>query len=139
MPAKGRCLCGQIQYDLNNSSRLLELCHCKNCQRQGGAAFIPFLAVPLADLSIDGQAKMYLDTDTVSGNAVKRYFCGACGSPLYVVVEYAPNTAYVAAGTLDDTSQLSPKGQGWVSTRQPWVKLEENIPAHPGDPGLTDA
>ena len=53
----------------------------------GGAAFIPFLAVPLADLSIDGQAKVYLDTDTVSGNAVKRYFCGDCGSPLYVVME----------------------------------------------------
>lgn len=49
MPANGHCLCGQIQYHLNNSSRLLDLCHCKNCQRQGGNALLATLKEGLGE------------------------------------------------------------------------------------------
>ena len=77
-----------------------------------------------------------MDTDTVSGNGVARHFCGDCGSPIYVVVVRAPNTAYVASGTLDATDHLQPKCHGWTSTRHAWVSLTDGAPQYETDPGL---
>ena len=136
MSATGRCLCGNIEYSLGREPVSLDVCHCKNCQRQAGASFIPFVAVPLDDPSISGTPKTFVDTDTVSGNGVARHFCGDCGSPIYVVVAGAPNTAYVASGTLDVTDQLQPKCHGWTSTRHAWVSLTDGAPQYEMDPGL---
>ena len=136
MSAKGRCLCGSIEYSLAREPASLDVCHCKNCQRQAGASFIPFVAVPLDDLSISGTPKTFIDTDTVSGNGVARHFCDDCGSPIYVVVVRAPNTAYVASGTLDATDHLTPKCHGWISTRHTWVSLADGAPQYEADPGL---
>ena len=57
MPASGRCLCGNIEYSLAREPLTLDVCHCKNCQRQAGASFIPFVAVPLSDLTVSGAPK----------------------------------------------------------------------------------
>ena len=116
MSATGKCLCGRIHYTFEHSSSALDVCHCKNCQRQSGAAFVPFLAIPMAELHLNGSPKAFMDDDTESGKTVARYFCGDCGSPLYVVVEAAPNTAYVAVGTLNDTHDLTPKCHGWTAS-----------------------
>ena len=118
-----RCLCGQIRYSPTPPSTQLDLCHCKNCQRQSGTAFLNFLAVPLASLSIDGTPREYQDKGPISGN---------------VVVESAANTADVTASTLDDTPGLTPRGHGWVDSRQPLGRLGGGIPTHDEDPGLTD-
>ena len=97
MSATGKCLCGKVTYRLASKPLRLDVCHCKNCQRQAGASFIPFVAVPLTEVEVEGTPKVFMDDDTVSGNTVARHFCGDCGSPIYVVVARAPKTAYVPA------------------------------------------
>ena len=134
--ATGRCLCGNVTYALAQAPVAIDVCHCKNCQRQAGAAFIPFVAVPLSDLSVTGQPKVFVDNDTVSGNPVERHFCGDCGSPIYVVVDRAPNTAYVTSGTLDKTEGLRPKCHGWTGTKHDWVSIVDGAPEYEADPGL---
>ena len=136
MSASGKCLCGNVAYSLASTPLKLDVCHCKNCQRQAGAAFIPFVAVPLVDMEISGSPKVFMDDDTVSGNTVARHFCGDCGSPLYVVVARAPKTAYVTSGTLDHTDHLAPKCHGWTSTKHEWVTISDGAPQYDQDPGL---
>ena len=136
MSATGKCLCGSVAYSLASTPLKLDVCHCKNCQRQAGGAFIPFAAVPLADLDISGSPKVFMDDDTVSGNTVARHFCGDCGSPLCVVVARAPKTAYVTSGTLDHTDNLASKCHGWTSTKHEWVTLSDGAPQYDQDPGL---
>ena len=136
MSATGKCLCGSVTYSLASTPLKLDVCHCKNCPRQAGAAFIPCVAVPIADLDISGSPKVFLDGDTVSGNTVARHFCGDCGSPLYVVVARAPKTAYVTSGTLDHTDNLAPKCHGWTSTKHEWVTISDGAPQYDQDPGL---
>ena len=136
MSATGKCLCGRIHYTFEHSSSALDVCHCKNCQRQSGAAFVPFLAISMAELHLNGSPKAFMDDGTESGKTVARYFCGDCGSPLYVVVEAAPNTAYVAVGTLDDTHDLTPKCHGWTASKQRWVHIADGAPQHEFDPHL---
>ena len=136
MPAAGKCLCGRIQYTLEQQGPGLDVCHCKNCQRQSGAAFVPFLATPLAALQVAGSPKTFMDDETESGKTVARHFCGDCGSPLYVIVEAAPNTAYVAVGTLDDTHDLRPECHGWTASKQEWIQILDSATQHEFEPHL---
>ena len=112
MKRAGHCLCGQVSFVIDDEAKELDICHCKNCQLQSGSAYAPFLAVASSKLTILGMPKCFNDQDTVSGRVVRRHFCGDCGSPVYVTVERAPNTAYVFSGLLDQTHDLRPKVHG---------------------------
>lgn len=68
-------------------------------------------------MTFSGSLKKFDDGETVTGNIVERYSCGDCGSPCYVRVARAPNTAYVFSGLFGETDDLSPKGHGWTSQK----------------------
>jgi hypothetical protein len=110
------------------------VCHCKNCQRQAGSAFSTLAGVPLNELHIAGEPKLYIDPDTDSGNTVKRFFCGDCGSPIYSAVQSSPDMVYLKTGTLDDNSTFQPQFHVWCDTKQNWFDLPEGVPAMPQNP-----
>ena len=125
----GECLCGKIKYELKCAPQIMGICHCKNCQRQAGSAFSTVAAVPSSDFKFTaGEPRLYNDCDTDSGNTVKRYFCGHCGSPIYSAISSKPETLYLKTGTLDDTSGFSPQFNVWCDSKQNWVELDENVP-----------
>lgn len=128
MAVTGQCLCGAIKYEVAQAPAICAVCHCKNCQRNGGSAFSTLSGVAKADFSMTGKPKLYEDKDTDSGNTVERYFCGDCGSPLYSALPWQPDTIYLKTGTLDDTSGFSPQFHLWCSTKQGWVELSEGVP-----------
>jgi hypothetical protein len=104
------------------------VCHCKNCQRQAGSAFSTLAGVPKAEFNMSGAPKLYQDSDTDSGSTVERFFCGACGSPIYSAVPSQPDLLFLKTGTLDDTSAFTPGFHVWCSTKQNWVNLDEGVP-----------
>jgi len=131
MSITGHCLCGAIQYEIANAPTTMGICHCKNCQRQAGSAFSTLAGVPVADFRMTGEAKLYEDADTDSGNTVQRFFCGTCGSPIYSAIPSMPDQIFLKTGTLDDTSGFAPLFNVWCSTKQDWVLLAEGVPALP--------
>ena len=38
-PLGGRCSCGQVKYQLQNTPLFTHVCHCTWCQRESGSAF----------------------------------------------------------------------------------------------------
>ncbi|ARU55858.1 S-(hydroxymethyl)glutathione synthase superfamily protein [Oleiphilus messinensis] len=75
---KGSCLCGAIQYEVNQFSGNIYQCHCKLCRVQGGSSSNSGAIVPLNDLVwIKGQPKTWVkDTGFTSS------FCDNCGAPV---------------------------------------------------------
>ena len=131
---EGGCLCGAVRYHSDADPVMVAVCHCRNCQKQGGSAFSVIAAVPAAGLIVSGETKTYLDHGD-SGNAVKRIFCPACGSPLISDVE-SPGTAglrFIKAGTLDDPSWLQPTLHVWCKSKQPWVPIDPAVPQVPAN------
>jgi hypothetical protein len=105
------------------------VCHCKNCQRQAGSAYSTLAGVPKSQFALkQGELKLFLDTDTASGNTVSRYFCGNCGSPIYSAIPDQPEMVFVKTGTLDDTSTFAPQFHAWCDSKQDWVTLDEGVP-----------
>ncbi len=132
MTTSGRCLCGDIKFEIANPPALTGVCHCKNCQRQAGSAFSTLAGVPKADFTFTaGEPTLYADSDTASGSTVERYFCGRCGSPIYSVVPGQPDTLFLKTGTLDDTDSFKPQFHVWCDSKQNWVQLDEGVPQIP--------
>ncbi|CAF1381517.1 unnamed protein product [Rotaria sordida] len=83
----GKCLCGQISVSVSqvafNKTENVGVCYCKNCRQSGGCLASYNLYVSEGDVKIQGQPKIYQDSNTDSGTTLERAFCGNCGSPVY--------------------------------------------------------
>lgn len=133
MGMTGGCLCGQVRYELTVDPTVCLNCHCKNCQRQAGSSFSFIVGVPEGTVNVTGSLKTYDDKGDTGGR-VQRQFCPDCGSPLFSLVENAPGMVWVKAGTLDDTSSLTPAMNIYTKSKQHWLELGA-IPAFEAGPG----
>jgi hypothetical protein len=89
-------------------------------------AVFSVVAVPRGTLKIAGQTLKTFDDVGESGLPVRRKFCGSCGSPIVSILDAMPDIDFIKAGTLDDTSWLSPTMEVWCATAQPWVKVDQS-------------
>ena len=124
MTQTGRCLCGQISYELSGDVIATAVCHCDHCQRQSGGAFSVNLIAMENQLSVSGELTTFEDRGE-HGDAVYVYrrFCGSCGSPIYSAMIEPAGLIAVKAGTLDDKSAVAPNVEAWCEHKQPWVDL----------------
>lgn len=128
--AEGGCQCGAVRYRLKGEPEGLTACHCRDCQRQSGSAFSLSLDVPDEAFELlSGR----LETFTVpcdSGRTKECAFCGSCGTRLYHRGEWGMS---IKAGTLDDTSRLTPDAHYWTKRKQAWVQIPEGVQSFSDD------
>ena len=124
MTQTGRCLCGQITYEITGDLIATAVCHCDHCQRQGGSAFSVNLIVHESQLTVVGDLSTFEDRgENNDAVYVYRRFCGQCGSPIYSALVSPAGILAVKAGTLDDRSDVTPNVEAWCEHKQPWVQL----------------
>lgn len=129
----GGCLCGKVRYTATGAPVFQAVCHCTDCQRQGGTAFSVVVAFTGPDFKVDGEMKAYRNIGS-SGGEVVRHFCPSCGSPILSEPATSPGMAFVKAGTLDDTSIVDPKVHIYCDSRQPWVAIPDGVMAFAKSP-----
>src|SRR4051794_36974914 len=83
------------------------ICHCRDCQRQTGSAFVEVVAVPKEAFLVQGRLQTFTNAGD-SGRKLDRKFCPRCGSAVFVEAEGFPGMALIMGGSLDDTSWLKP-------------------------------
>ena len=132
----GGCLCGNVRYSSDAEPVMTAVCHCSHCQTQTSSAFSIIVAVPKGSLRIEGEPLAAYETQGESGQPITRKFCPNCGSPVVSDVAVTPDLEWIKAGTLDDTSWLQPQVHWWCDSAQPWVKIDEAVPAFAGNPPL---
>lgn len=125
---KGGCLCGAVRYETDEIPLATAICHCTHCQRISGAAFSVNVMVPGGKLSTSGDLAEYKDQGD-NGEPVLRYFCPKCGSSVMSVL--SSGLTAIKAGSLDDTSGLSPSVQVWTGSAQSWASSILSLPAFP--------
>lgn len=135
MAKAGGCLCGSVRYTAKGDPAGNFLCHCKNCQKQGGSAFSINLVYPEAQFEPVGPVSVYTDTSE-AGNPVMRHFCVNCGSPIFSTIPHMPGIIVLKVGTLDDTSSYVPAAEVWCDSRQNWVDFEKQYPEFAANPPL---
>ncbi|RFB94693.1 aldehyde-activating protein [Rhizobium leguminosarum bv. trifolii] len=105
----GSCLCGAVAYRVEGEPLRVGLCHCADCRKSSGSAFVFFAVWPRPAFSHSGEIA------TFAG----RSFCPACGSRLFCLQEDA---AEIRLGSLDSPpSDLVPDHEVWIKRREAWL------------------
>jgi hypothetical protein len=121
----GACQCGHVRYAIDGAVQRLNVCHCRDCQRQSGSAFgMSLVIAPDAFRLQSGTLKTFL-TVADSGRQKTCAFCPECGVRIYNATSALMS---VKAGTLDDTSSLTPDAHYWVVRKQAWTPLPADVP-----------
>lgn len=132
-PAEGGCLCGAVRFRITEAPKVVDICHCWQCRKSGGAPFIGWLGVPTRALvwTKGTPAKFESSPNTW------RLFCATCGSPMAMMGGGSPELHGVNIGSLDEAERFTPTDEGWVSQRLPWAKLAQRMREHEKDhPGF---
>lgn len=116
----GGCLCGAIRYRITGAPLISAVCHCRNCQRQGGSAFSVVCAVTDDNFQHSGEMRIFVDRGE-SGLPVQRHFCPTCGSPIVSIAEALPGLTIVKAGTLDEPDFVQPTQEAYC--RDAWASI----------------
>jgi len=102
-------------------------CHCLNCERQTGSAFVINLLIEADRVEVTGEPQP-VDVPRDDGSTQRIYRCPAC--QIAVLSEYGgPAVKFVRAGTLDDPSTVAPDVHIYTRSKLPWVALPESVPA----------
>ena len=125
--AKGSCLCGSVQYELDGQFEVMSHCHCSMCRKHHGAAFATFVTVPLHGFRwISGEDVLSTYQSSAYG---KRTFCGKCGSVM-PVVEPDTGVVFCPAGNLDGQLGIQPQSHGFVGSKASWHPTADALPQH---------
>lgn len=122
LPQKGGCHCGALRYELSAAPMMIYNCHCSNCQKITGSAFVVSATIPEAAFKFIKGAPKQIEWKSDSGNTRFGYFCGDCGSR--IAHGQTPSIGFLSlrAGTFDDTSWVEPVGDIWMKSAQKWVR-----------------
>jgi len=125
---EGGCACGAVRYRLTSEPMIVHCCHCLNCQRQTGSAFVINLLLEADRVELLAGEPVPVDVPRDDGNAQRVYRCPGCQVALFS--EYgSPEVRFVRAGTLDDPSSVSPDVHIFTKSKLDWVGLPDSVPA----------
>ena len=129
VPFQGGCSCGAIRYTCREEPYTAFICHCLDCQKNTGAPFSLDVIVPIEALEVIGNLEGY-KTVTDTNDEVTRKFCKECGSPILNQPHNHPNVVALKVSSLDDPSWIQPQAHLWIIRKQPWLKLNDDLPKH---------
>ena len=133
----GACLCGKVQYQIEGKPRFMYRCYCGKCRAASGGAFANNLIVDADKLRITAGKESLAAFQ--SSPRKFRYFCSACGSPIYSHGEKTGHIVSVRCGTLKDDPGVRLAYHAFVASKAPWVEITDSLPQFPDwpDPAFT--
>jgi len=125
---EGGCSCGAVRYRLASDPLFVHCCHCLNCQRQTGSAFVVNLLIEADRVELVAGAPEAVDVPRDDGSKQKIHRCPECEVALFS--DYGrPEVLFVRAGTLDDPRAVEPDVHIFTRSKVGWVALPESTPA----------
>jgi hypothetical protein len=127
-PREGGCSCGAVRYRLSSEPLFTHCCHCLNCQRQTGSAFVINLLIEADRVELVAGEPQPVDVPRDDGSTQRIFRCPTCH--VAVFSEYGrPEVRFVRGGTLDDPSAITPDVHIYTRSKLPWIALPDTAPA----------
>lgn len=125
---RGGCSCGAVRYETTADPLNQRVCHCRECQKAIGAAFNARVLMRIEDVSITGPTISFFSSETLERGA-----CSRCGSSIFSR-RVSAGVIGLTAGSLDEPSLFEPDMHFWVSSKQPWLEISDDLPQYPEGP-----
>jgi hypothetical protein len=122
---EGGCACGEVRYRLTAAPMIVHCCHCRDCQRQTGSAFVLNALIETGRVALlAGEPKPYpMPTDSGRPHDIHR--CPECGTAVWSHYGGVAALRFVRVGTLDDPTALTPDVHIYTRSKLPWVRLPD--------------
>jgi hypothetical protein len=122
---EGGCACGAIRYRLTNTPMIVHACHCRDCQKLTGSAFVINLWIERAFVDASGDEPIaFAVPPGPSGTLHEVFACAKCGTRLWSKYHSAPgDSVLLRAGTLDEPGAITPDVHIFTRSKVPWLEL----------------
>ena len=128
MVREGGCSCGAVRYRLTSDPLIVHCCHCLNCQRQTGSAFVVNVLIEAERVEITKGEPHPVGVPRDDGSTQPIFRCPDCQTALYS--RYGrESVSFVRTGTLDEPASVSPDVHIFTRSKLPWVTLPEGVPS----------
>ena len=125
---EGGCACGEVRYRLTSDPLFTHCCHCLNCQRQTGSAFVINLLIESDRVELLAGEPQAVEVPRDDGSTQTIYRCPVCQVAVYS--EYSrPEVRFVRSGTLDEPGSVEPDVHIFTRSKLGWVTLPSSAPA----------
>jgi hypothetical protein len=127
--AEGGCACGDVRYALLSEPMFTHCCHCRDCQRQTGSAFVLNALIEADRIDLRRGEPAPFPMPTSSGHPHDIYRCPACGTALWSDYGGRAGLRFVRVGTLDEPERVPPDVHIFTRSKLPWIGLPAETPA----------
>jgi hypothetical protein len=117
-----------VRYRLASEPLFVHCCHCLNCQRQTGSAFVVNLVIETGRVELLAGEPVRVDVPRGANTKQRIFRCPTCQVAVFSHYTSA-RVAYVRGGTLDMPSSIEPDVHIYTRSKLPWVVLPEGVPA----------
>ena len=125
---EGGCACGAVRYRLASAPLFVHCCHCLNCQRQTGSAFVINLLIEADRVEMLAAGPDAVEVPRDDGSAQRIFRCPECRVAVYSAYG-RPDVSFVRAGTLDEPRGVVPDVHIYTRSKVVWVQLPEDAVA----------
>ena len=125
---EGGCACGEVRYRLTSEPLFTHCCHCLNCQRQTGSAFVVNILIEADRVELLGREPQPVDVLPRRRQEATHFPLPDCQVAVFSRYTRA-GIRFVRGGTLDDPSSVTPDVHIYTRSKLSWVQLPESVPA----------
>jgi len=123
----GKCLCGQVLYEISGQIEDIVYCHCSQCRQAQGSAFASNGNVRKENFKFIQGEQLLSFYEGQPGNV--KYFCKNCGSPIMNLKQEKPDVVRIRLGSLEKDVDNFPSAHILSALRQTGIKLMMTCPS----------
>lgn len=122
-PFTGGCLCGAVRYEATGVPFGVTHCHCLDCRRSSGAAFVTWASFQRGAFRFTAGRPR-----SIAWAGRLRSFCANCGSPLTFEPGRESPEIDVAVFSLDHPEGIVVGDHTWTVDRVPGLRIDDGLP-----------
>ena len=122
---RGSCLCGGVQFRIQDKCSRIHRCHCSLCRKRTGAGSNAVTQVRPALFEWVGGRDQIREYRSELGHGSR--FCAVCGSPVPSFDE-SMGRVWVPVGALDDEPGVGVWAHFCVASKAEWDEICDEVP-----------
>ncbi len=121
---KGKCLCGEVEFQIIGKLPNMYQCHCSLCQKATGSSSCSSFITRIDGIKwINGKEKI---SSYTRESGFRSDFCSVCGSPVPNVMNIG-NYMWVPAGLLEGVTNSKIAAHIHDNSKASWENNSENV------------
>ncbi len=122
------CLCGGIQLNIKAEIPQVFVCHCQQCQKAQGSAFVAIAPIQTENLEIVQGQELFAEYYATENK--KRVFCKKCGSPLFSARLDLPEVVRLRVGMINEPVHAEIASHAFTNYKVAWFEILDDVPKY---------